>query len=218
MTVAKPLAEFVGTFFLVLVIGMTAFDPSLPSGLAPVAVASVLTAMIFATSGISGAHFNPVVTLAFAIRGSTPRAEIVPFILVPLGAAFLAGLAVVSAAPAAIGSESLLTTLELKVVPTIVFETLFTFALVFVSISVAIGKPFAQNQACALGVGFVVLAGAYVAGPVSGAAFNPAVTLARGTMGIADWTDVRMQFGSQLAGAMLALAAFAIIDREATGS
>ena len=74
--------------------------------------------------------------------------------------------------------------------PTIAFETLFPFALVIASIRVAIGKLCAGNQAWALGVGFVVPAGCDVAGPVSGAAFNPAVTLARGTMDMAERTDV----------------------------
>ena len=77
---------------------------------------------------------------------------------------------------------------------TIAFETLFSFAPVVARIRVASGRLFAGNQARAVGVGFVVPAGG------SGrlrrrrtrvrAAFNPAVTLARATMDMAERTDV----------------------------
>ena len=214
--VSKLLVEFIGTFFLVLVIGMTAFDPLLPTGLGPVAVAAVLASLIFATGHVSGAHFNPVVTLAFTIRGSTPRCETGPFMLVQIAGAILAGLVTIWTVPP-LPDGATIEPLDLQIVPTMVFETLFTFALVFVILNVASAKPLAGNQFHGLAVGLVVLAGAYVAGPVSGAAFNPAVTFALGTMGIADWADVWMHFCSQLAGSMLALAAFAIIDRESAG-
>ena len=164
----KLLVEFIGTFFLVLVIGMTAFDPSLPEGLAPVAVAAVLASLIFATGHVSGAHFNPVVTLAFTIRGSTPRNEAGPFMLVQIAGAVLAGLVAIWAAPP-LPDGVTTQPLDLQIVPTMVFETLFTFALVFVILNVASAKPLAGNQFYGLAVGLVVLAGAYVAGPVSGA-------------------------------------------------
>lgn len=212
MSAAKLLVEFIGTFFLVLVIGMTAFDPSLPPGLAPVAIAAVLASMIFATGHISGAHFNPAVTLALTIRGATPRRDTGPYMLVQIAGAILAGLITLWAAPP-LPEGVTVSPLDLQIVPTMVFETLFTFALVFVILNVASAKPLAGNQFFGLAVGLVLLAGAYVAGPVSGAAFNPAVTFALGTMGIADWADVWMHFCGQLAGSLLAVAAFTIANR-----
>ena len=217
MLAAKLLVEFSGTFLLALVIGMTAFDPSLPAGLGPVAVASVLASMIYATSHVSGAHFNPVVTLAFTMRGTTPRREAGPFIVVQLLAAILASLLCLWAAPPLPDGASIAgLELELDLVPTLVFETIFTFAMVFVILNLASARALEGNQFSGLAVGLVVLAGAYVAGPVSGAAFNPAVTVALGTMGVADWSDVWMHFCGEFAGAMLALAAFAVVDRPGT--
>ena len=219
MTAAKLLVEFTGTFFLVLVIGMTALDPELPAGLGPIAVAAVLTAMIFATGHITGAHFNPIVTIAFTMRGRTPRSDTGPFIVAQLVAAVAAGLLVLWAAGAAAtaGETPPVEPLALDLVPTVVFETLFTFALVFVILNVALSRGIEGNQFYGLAVGAVVLAGAYVAGPVSGAAFNPAVTVALGTMGLADWSDVWMPLTSQVAGGAMAVAAFAFIDSGSGG-
>lgn len=212
---ARLLVEFLGTFLLALVIGMTALDSSLPAGLGPIAVASVLASMIYATSHVSGAHFNPVVTLAFTVRGTTPLRETGPFIAVQLIGAVLASLLSLWAAPPLPDGASI-APLALDVVPTLVFETIFTFAMVFVILNLASARPLKGNQFSGLAVGLVVLAGAYVAGPVSGAAFNPAVTVALGTMGVADWSDVWMHFCGEFAGAMLALAAFTVVDREST--
>lgn len=215
MSTAKLLAEFIGTFFLTLVIGMTAFDPSLPQGLAPVAVAAVLATMIFATGHISGAHFNPAVTLALTIRGVTDRRETGPYMAVQIAAAILAGILSLWASPPPADGATI-APLDLQIVPTMIFETLFTFALVFVILNVATAKALEGNQFFGLAIGLVVLTGAYVAGPVSGAAFNPAVTFGLGTMGIADWSDVWMHFCGQLSGSLLAVAAFTITSRPAT--
>ena len=212
MSTARLLVEFIGTFFLALVVGMTALDPSLPPGLGPIAVAAVLASLIYATGHVSGAHFNPVVTLTFALRGTIERRETVPFIAVQIAGAVLAGLLVLWAAPP-LPDDGTMSPLDLDVVPTIVFETLFTFAMVFVILNLACARSLRGNQFSGLAVGLVVLAGAYVAGPVSGAAFNPAVTISLGTLGILDWSDAWMQWCGEFAGAMLALAAFTVVDR-----
>lgn len=213
MSPAKLLAEFIGTFFLVLVICMTALDPNLPAGLAPIAIAAVLAALIFALGHVSGAHFNPIVTLAFTVRRGMPRSETGPFMLVQIAAAVAASLASAWVAREALGVEELaIAPLELKIVPTMILETLFSFALVLVILNVATARKQVGNHFFGLAIGLVVLAGAYVAGPVSGGAFNPAVTFDLGTLGIADWSDVWMHFCGQIAGGLLAVAAFTVIE------
>lgn len=213
--IPRVLAEFIGTFFLVLVIGMTAVDPDLPRGIAPIAVAAVLVGMIFAVGHVSGAHFNPVVTLAFLLRRAMPRRETLPYVTAQLSAAVLASLLSLWCAPDDSG-ELAVSPLSLEPLPTIVFEVLFTFALVTVILNVALSRGQRGNQFFGLAIGAVVLAGSYVAGPISGAAFNPAVTAALGTMGIASWSDIWLHLTSQLAGGLLAVTAFSVTERGAS--
>ena len=80
----KLTAEFIGTFFMVLSICLTAvFGAS--QGVHPAfPVAGTLMVMIYALRHVSGAHFNPVVTLSLWIRGATERSEIIPYSVVQI--------------------------------------------------------------------------------------------------------------------------------------
>lgn len=62
----KYLVEFIGTFFLVLTIGLAVANAG---PLAPLAIGSVLMVMVHAGGHVSGAHYNPAVTLAVFLRG-----------------------------------------------------------------------------------------------------------------------------------------------------
>jgi aquaporin Z len=94
----KYIAEFIGTFFLVLTIGCTVI-PGAPGVIPPLAIGAVLMVMIFAGGHISGAHFNPAVTLAVWIRGRCETKDVLPYwgaqvlagIIAALVAAFLLG-------------------------------------------------------------------------------------------------------------------------------
>ncbi|MBS2037966.1 aquaporin [bacterium] len=71
----KPLTELIGTFFLVLTIGCTVLSGA--SGvIPPLAIGSVLTVMMIAGGHISGAHYNPSVTLGVFLRGKCSAAEV----------------------------------------------------------------------------------------------------------------------------------------------
>ena len=82
----KYIAEFIGTFFLVLTIGCTVIGAG--SGvIAPLAIGAALMVMVFAGGHISGAHYNPAVTLGVLIRGKVKAADVVPYIVAQLLAA-----------------------------------------------------------------------------------------------------------------------------------
>src|SRR5215467_11589418 len=80
-------AEFVGTFFLVLTIGCTGIATG-PGVIAPLAIGSVLMAMIYAGGPVSGAHYNPAVTLGAVLRGACSSSDVLPYV----GAQIIGGL------------------------------------------------------------------------------------------------------------------------------
>ena len=80
-TRAKLTTEFIGTFFLSLTI-CTAAVLSTAGTLAPFAIASVLMVMIYAGGHISGAHYNPAVTLSIYLRGACEKSDLAPYLAV----------------------------------------------------------------------------------------------------------------------------------------
>src|SRR6516225_8657406 len=89
----KYIAEFIGTFFLVLTVGCTVI-PGAAGVIAPLAIGASLMVMVFATGHISGGHLNPAVTLAVFLRGKCPASDVIPYwiaqILAGIAAAFAA--------------------------------------------------------------------------------------------------------------------------------
>src|SRR5258707_12580197 len=74
----KYIAEFIGTFFLVLTIGCTGIGAG-AGVIAPLAIGAALMVMVFAGGHISGAHYNPAVTLGVLIRGKVNGTDVVPY-------------------------------------------------------------------------------------------------------------------------------------------
>ena len=168
---AKLITEFVGTFFLVLTIGLTVL---IGEPLAPLAIASVLVAMIYLGGHVSGAHYNPAITLAVWMRGRLPTSEIAPYMAVQVAAAVVAAIA----AYAVTGDVLQVTPAEeTSTGAFFLLELLFTFALALVILNVATSEGTAGNDHYGLAIGLVVLGGTLAAGPISGSAFNPAVAL-----------------------------------------
>src|SRR5213593_4760650 len=89
----KYLTEFIGTFFLVLTIGMCVIEPG-AGNLAPIAIGSALMVMVYAGGHISGGHYNPAVTLAVWLRGKCPTKDVVPYWVSQVIGAALAAAAV----------------------------------------------------------------------------------------------------------------------------
>ena len=88
----KYLTEFIGTFFLVFTIGCTVI-PGAPGVIPPLAIGAALMVMIFAGGHVSGAHYNPAVTLAVWIRGRCPTTDVAPYMVAQVAGGILAALA-----------------------------------------------------------------------------------------------------------------------------
>src|ERR1700761_6130911 len=97
----RYLAEFIGTFFLVLTIGCTVTGHG-AGPFAPLAIGSVLMVMIFAGGHISGGHYNPAVTLGVWMRGRTETKDVVPYIIFQTAGALIAASVVKYLEPAAV--------------------------------------------------------------------------------------------------------------------
>ena len=207
---AKYLTEFIGTFFLVLTIGLTVIEPG-AGPLAPLAIGSVLMVMIYAGGHVSGAHYNPAVTLAVWLRGQHPTRDVLPYMGVQVLAAIVAGLLVIVFKPA-----SEVTAAQLDIVAAFLAELVFTFALAYVVLNVATAEETSGNSYFGLAIGFTVLAGAYAVGAISGGAFNPAVAVGVSIMGLSSWVNIWIFLVAELLGGALAAYAFKAIHPPAT--
>jgi aquaporin Z len=208
----KYLVEFISTFFLVFTIGMTVIAPG-AGAMAPIAIGTVLMVMIYAGGHISGAHYNPAVTIAAWLRGKCPASDVVPYIGAQLAAAVAASLAVKALKTGLVTQAAALSgPLTPEVLPALLVEFLFTFALVWVILHVATAKGTSGNSFYGAAIGFTVTAGAYAVGSVSGGAFNPAVALGLCVMGIVSWGSLWIYLVACFAGAIVAATAFKVVN------
>lgn len=202
----KLTVEAIGTFFLVFTIGMVVLNPG-ASPFAPLAIGFVLMVMVFAGGHVSGAHYNPAVTLAVWIRGACTIHEAIGYWVFQFVAATVSALVVLW-----FKGGGPLTQLTLDLPKVVAAEFVFTFALAYVVLNVATAKGVAGNSYYGLAIGSTVTGGAFALGPVSGAAFNPAVSVAVMVFGVTAPQDLWAFVVPQLLGAALAAGVFKVLD------
>ena len=222
---ATAMAEFVGTFILVLVGTAVATAATLGDGTAGPAYDSlsialsfglVLVALVGALGDISGAHVNPAVTFGLAIAGRFPWARVPVYMLAQVAGAILAAFVVWFAygtdalVIAKLGAPAPVNQSTLRQVLTV--EALIAFILVFTVLSVTASK--ARADIAPLTIGFALAAGVLLSGPVSGGAGNPARAL--GPTIVAQTGDVWYLYvlGPLLGAAIAALVYKAIVRRH----
>jgi aquaporin Z len=202
----KYLTEFIGTFFLVLTIGLTVLSGS---PMAPLAIGSALMVMVYMGGHISGAHFNPAVSLALMLRGKLASSELVPYWVAQILGATVAALTVYAIlgqtfAPAPAPGAS--------VVAILLVEILFTFALALVVLNTATHTATKGNSFYGLAIGFTIVVGAFAGGSTSGGAYNPAVgigpILVHGLIGGGSFANLWYYLVGPLVGGFLAAVVF----------
>ena len=198
----KVFVEGLGTFFLVLVIGLTVLAPG-AGAMAPLAIGAILMVMVYAGGPISGGHYNPAVTLAVWLRGKCETKDVPSYMGAQVVGAVIAALLVgvckrTGGVPA----------LPPRVVPALLIEAVFTFALAYVVLQVATTKKTAGNSYFGLAIGSTVMAAAYAGGPISGGAFNPAVAVGITLLGLSEASHLWIFLVGNLAGGALAALAF----------
>ncbi len=203
----KFLSEFIGTFFLVLTIGLTVI-PGNAGVIAPLAIGSVLMVMVYAGGHISGAHYNPAVTLAVLMRGRCPISEVPIY----LAAQFAGAAAAAFIAMFMVGSGTATETIDVP--KALIAEFLFTFALAYVVLNVATAKGTSGNSFYGLAIGFIVLVGAFSVGSISGGAFNPAVAIGAPLMGLMSWNTIWIHMVADFSGGAAAAIVFKILNPD----
>ncbi len=208
----KLFTEFLGTFFLVLTIGLCVNQGA---ALAALAIGGILASLIYMGGHVSGAHYNPAATLAIVLRGACPSRDALPYMAAQILGSVCAALMVMtlngnSFAPAP-GDQ-------VPALAAVLAELLFTFALCLVILRTATVEEVAGNSYYGLAIGFVVTVAAITIGPISGAALNPAVAL--GTvivdvwMGTGGYMDLWIYIVGPFGGGALAAVAFGAMRND----
>lgn len=171
---ARLLSEFLGTFILVLTVGLNVLGGSQAGAFS---VAAALISMIYAVGDISGAHFNPAVTLAVYVSGRVPEltqrqagfyvfsqilgsiAAGLTYVIIHVGKTFSLG---------PVGSSTWF--------QVIIAEFIFTFLLCYVVLSVAVSPRTRTTHMFGLAIGACVIAGGVATANISGGSLNPAVS------------------------------------------
>lgn len=170
----RCLAEMVGTFGIVFApVALAGSEALRGANTGPMAAAWVsgiaVLAMVYALGHISAAHFNPAVTLGFAVAGRFPWRYLTPYVASQvMGSIAAAGTCAIlygvgkGAHVPAVGWPVALGT-----------EACLTFLLMLVIISVATDKR-VNGAVPGLAIGFTVVLGVLIGGPITGGSMNPA--------------------------------------------
>lgn len=208
-------AELVGTFALVFAgCGAAMVDArwhSLGHGGVAASFGLVIMVLVYALGHVSGAHFNPAVTLAFAAFRHFPRRQVLPY----WGAQVAGALAAAAVLRGSLGEVASLgaTLPAVGQGNAFLWELALTFLLMLVVMAVATDTR-AVGETAAIAVGGTVGLDALFGGPVTGASMNPARTLGPGLVS-GDLTGLWLYLVAPLAGALLAAAVYTILRGDA---
>jgi aquaporin Z len=204
----RLLAEFVGTLLLTFAAAggdtiEAATHQPLGHAAKVVAPALMVMALIYTIGGLSGAHLNPAVTIAFAIRGDFPPRRVAPYIAAQIVGAVLAALLLL----AMFGNVGHLgaTLPHLGSGTALVTEIVLTAALLLVILGTAAAGPRLVGHNSALAVGGTIALLGLIGSPVSGASMNPARSLGPALVG-GNMGSYWIYVVGPLCGALIALA------------
>merc|ERR1719313_3319597 len=214
----KCLSEFVGTFFLVLTVGLNVTCQSAAGALS---IAGSLIAAIYACGNVSGAHLNPAVSTALLLSGRMEMGDYFPYVVSQLLGGVVAGLtyAGITGVSFPLGHGTGYSWADVTFA-----EFTYTFVLCFTVLNVACLQKDAHmmdggasKQLYGLIIGFCIVAGGWAIGTISGGALNPAVALgidaAHATHGFT-LSNCLLYTAFEMLGAGLAAVTFSVLRVE----
>jgi aquaporin NIP len=208
--------EGVGTFALVFAgCGAIVADATHDGALGAVGVSLVfgliIMVMIYAGGHLSGAHYNPGVTIAFALGRHFPVREAAVYVAAQMTGAVLGALLLLSAwsdKRAILGA----TVPSVGVGTALLYEVVLTAFLMFVITAVATDTR-AVGAAAAIAIGGTVGLDALFGGPITGASMNPARSLGP-ALASGTWTDFWIYVAGPVAGAAIGVFAYQLVRGE----
>jgi aquaporin Z len=206
----EAIAEFLGTFILVfagtgaVMVNKTSAGSVTHLGISFV-FGAVVTAMIYALGHISGAHFNPAVTLGFWASGFFPKYKVLPYVLAQCAGAIAASqlLLITLGEVANLGATIPLNGNWLQ---SLILETVLTFILMFVILGSGLDRR-AHIGFAGIAIGLTVGLEAAFMGPITGASMNPARSLGPALIG-GIWNHHWVYWVAPIWGAQLAVAVY----------
>jgi aquaporin Z len=198
--VRSYLAELLGAFFLVFAVLCCA---PVSAALTAVCVATVLVVCVWVGAHVSGGHFNPAVTLGVYLSGGMSSLDLLSYWAAQLAGALLAAVVAMTVLPS---DASRVAADASTLAPVTVVELLFSFALVYVVLSVGASRRQELNVFLGVACGVVVLAGMLAVSALSTGAFNPAIAFGLGVDGDAGWPTSAVHVAAELVGGAAAAA------------
>jgi MIP family channel proteins len=212
----RALMEGIGTFALVFAgCGAIVADATRDNALGTVGISLVfgliIMVMVYAGGHLSGAHYNPAVTIAFALARHFPPRDALAYVGAHVLGGVLAALLLLTAwtdAPADLGA----TVPSVPAGTALLYETVLTAFLMFVITAVATDTR-AVGAAAAIAIGGTVALDALFGGPITGASMNPARSFGP-ALAAGEWSDFWIYLAGPLAGACIGVVAYELVRGE----
>lgn len=203
----RGLAEFLGSFLFCTTVCMCT-DSNMPATSA-LASGLVLVGMVYASAHISGAHFNPLVSIAMLIRGKMQASLLPVYIIAQFFGAATSGLVFLTMH----GGKPVIG-LDLSQLPlqAILAEFIGSFGLIYVTLNVASSRNTLGNHYYGLAIGVTYSALAMALGQISGGVFNPSLSLVLGITNISLFSNLWMLWLGQFTGGVMAAVAFLFLN------
>lgn len=207
----KYLMEGIGAFFLTLAVLMS---QAVGNGeTAPLVAGGMLLGLYYAGASVSGAHYNPAISLSGLIQGKLDRIDFPYYWLAQFAGSGFAALMAVFLHRCAGNGEMRMRYNDTACA--LIAEFLGTFVLVFTYLQVHEKRGAEVYSPAGMAIGFVFLAGMSLFGPLSGGYFNPAIALGACVAGLTAWGDILIYFGGSLLGGAAAVSVFRMVNGEA---
>lgn len=209
-TSAPVLAEAIGTFTLVFAgTGAVMVNQITDGAITHLGISlvfgAVVAAMIYTVGHISGAHFNPAVTLGFWQSGYFPSRQVLPYVVAQCAGAIAAS-AFLLLSLGRVGTLGATVPLNDHWFQSLMIETVLTFILMFVILGTGLDRR-APIGFAGLAIGLTVALEAAFMGPITGASMNPARSLGPAMMAMV-WQHHWLYWLGPIVGAQLAVLAY----------